>query len=206
MTSLPDRDADYFLELQTRTNWGRMLERFAAWLDPRPGCRALDVGTGPGLLPALLTRAGCRALGVDLDPQMFRDALHPDMVLADAAFLPFPATTFHLVTASNLLFLLPEPLPVLREMARLLVAEGEIAVLNPSERMSLAAAKALAEARGLSGLARETLLNYAARAERHFRWSEGDLRRLFASAGLRLTETVTRMGPGLVRFARGVRL
>ncbi len=196
-------DPDYFLELQTQTGWGRMLERFAAWIAPPPGCRALDVGAGPGLLPALLTRAGCRALGLDSVPEMFRDALHRDLVLADALRLPFQPGTFDLITASNLLFLLPDPSAALTEMTRSLREGGELAVLNPSERMSVSAAAALADARGLTGLARGTLLNYAARAERHHRWSEDDLRALFTAAGLHLTGSVTRMGPGLVRFARG---
>ena len=70
--------------------------------------------------------------------------------------------------------------------------DGEIALLNPSEQMNVAAATALADMRGLEGLARETLLNYANRAERHFRWSEADLRELFAETGFEVTDTTTR--------------
>ena len=180
-----------------------MLRSFASWLDPQPASLILDVGTGPGLLPAIFAQNGCRALGVDSSFEMFRDALHPDLILAEVTALPLPLASFDLIAASNLLFLLPDPRTALIEMARLLAPTGEIALLNPSERMSIAAATALADQRGLEGLARETLLHYAGRAERHFRWSEADLCELFASANLELTETVTKMGEGLVRFAKG---
>ena len=200
MTKL--HDPDYFLELQTKTGWGAILRSFASWLDPKPASLILGVGCGPGLLPAIFTQSGCRALGIDSSFEMFRDALHPNLILANALFLPLKPATFNLITASNLLFLLPDPLSALKEMTRLLVPDGEIALLNPSEKMSISAATALADERNLEGLVRETLLNYAARAERHHRWSESNLRELFASANLELTDTLIKMGDGLVRFAR----
>jgi ubiquinone/menaquinone biosynthesis C-methylase UbiE len=195
-------DSSYFLQLQTQTGWGRMLNRFAEWCRPQKGWLALDVGCGPGLLPALLTQRGCRALGVDLDPGMFTSPLHPALTLADALHLPFPAHTFHLVTASNLLFLLPDPLAALREMVRVLHPNGQLTVLNPSEQMNVAAATALADQHNLQGLARQTLINLGRRAEKYHHWCEADLREMFATVGLYLTETTTKMGPGLIRFAR----
>lgn len=182
-----------------------MLRSFASWLDPQPASLILDVGTGPGLLPAIFAQSGCRAIGVDYALDMFYNALHPNLILADVNKLPFPPSGFDWVSASNLLFLLPDPRTALIEMARLLAPNGEIALLNPSEQMSVDAATFLANARGLTDLARETLLNYAARAECHFRWSETDLRELFTSSNLELTDTITKMGHGLVRFVRGRR-
>lgn len=182
-----------------------MLRSFAFWLDPQPDSLILDVGCGPALLPAIFAQSGCRALGIDSSFEMFRDALHPDIILAEVTALPFPLASFNLISASNLLFLLTDPLTALREMTRLLTPNGEIALLNPSEQMSITAVTSLANERELTGLARKTLLNYAERAERHFRWSEADLRELFSSADLELSDTVTKMGPGLVRFARGTK-
>ena len=196
-------DPDYFLELQTKTGWGAILRSFASWLDPKPASLILDVGCGPGLLPAILAKSGCRAFGIDSSFEMFRDALHPNIILADTYSIPYLSSTFHFLTASNLLFLLPDPLSALKEMTRLLTPNGEVALLNPSEKMSISAATTLADERNLEGLARETLINYAARAERHHRWSEDGLRELFVSANLELTDTTTRMGKGLVRFTRG---
>jgi SAM-dependent methyltransferase len=197
------KDSTYFHELQTQTGWGRMLASFAKWCRPQPGWATLDVGCGPGLLPSLFSQGGCRAFGTDIDPAMLLpDGLHPHVAIANAVCLPFPDTHFEMVTASNLLFLLPDPLAVLDELARLLKTGGQLAVLNPSEHMNVTTATALADENQLTGLARDTLLNYASRAEIKFRWSEEVLTSLFAQAGLKLTETALKMGPGLVRFAR----
>jgi SAM-dependent methyltransferase len=200
------KDTDYFLELQTQTGWGRVLERFVTWIRPQAGWLALDVGCGPGLLPGLLARSGCRAVGVDIDFAMFLPfPLHPGVLAAEAARLPFPSHTFDLVTASNLLFLADEPGVMLAEMGCLLRPGGQVAVLNPSEHLDLAAATGLADERGLTGLARDTLLNWAGRAEDHSRWTAGELEALFEAADLRLVETGTSLGPGFARFGRGVR-
>ncbi len=86
-------DPDYFLELQTKTGWGAILRSFATWLDPKPASLILDVGCGPGLLPAIFAQNGCRALGIDSSFEMFRDALHPDLILADVLYLPFQSST-----------------------------------------------------------------------------------------------------------------
>jgi ubiquinone/menaquinone biosynthesis C-methylase UbiE len=195
------KDADYFLELQTQTGWVRMLASFARWCSPEPGQRILDVGTGPGLLPALFAREGAMASGVDLEIAMLADPLHPDFAVADASALPFEYNTFEIVTASNLLFLRDDPLQHLVEMAR--VAANKVCLLNPSEQMSVEAAISLADEKNLTGLARETLINLARRAEAHFRWSEADLVSILSQAGLTLTDTTLRMGGGLIRYACG---
>lgn len=194
-----------FFEIQTRTGWGRALQSFAEWCRPEPGWLTLDVGCGPGLLPALFAQRGCRALGVELDRGSLAQRLHPTLVQATAMYLPFRSEAFHLVTASNLLFFLPDPEHALCEMARLARADGWVSLLNPSEKMSVAAATALTEQRGLSGLDRDSLIDWAMRAEVHPRWSEADLVSLFAGAGLILHETALKIGPGLARFARARR-
>lgn len=195
-----------FFQIQTQTGWGQVLKTFADWCQPQPGWNTLDVGCGPGLLPSLLAQRGCRAFGVDRDEKaLFPHSLYDQIVMADALRLPFSGRSFDLVTASNLLFLLPEPVAALAEMARLLRPGGQITVLNPSERLSVTAATALAGQRGLQGVARDSLINWATQAEANQRWGEAELHALFAAAGLRLTGTVLKVGPGLARFARAVR-
>ena len=204
MADLPP-DSDYFFELQIKTGWGRVLARFRDWLRPQSGWLTLDVGCGPGLLPALLTQKGCRSLGIDLDLEMLLPApLHPKVAAADVMQLPFPEKSFDLITASNLLFLLSDPEGALRELVRLLSPKGQIATLNPSENLTVAAATELANRHNLSGLPRESLLNWAVRAETHFQWTEAETAQLFAIASLELAESQTTMGPGFARFARGV--
>ncbi len=196
-----DYDASYFRELQTATGWGQILASFARWCAPQPGEKTLDVGCGPGLLPALFTEQGAAAIGIDLDLGMFTEPLHPHLAAANGISLPFQADTFQTVTAANMLYLSADPLAILADMAR--VTTGTVCLLNPSEHMSIAVAKALADERQLTGLARDTLINYAQRAEDFYRWSEADLSDLFSQTGLTLTQSTLRMGSGLVRYARG---
>lgn len=193
-----------FLEIQTRTGWGKILEAFAEWCQPQPGWITLDVGCGPGLLPALFAQYGCRAYGIDLDEKMLAPGrLHANLVQADAFKLPFPDEAFDLVTASNLLFLLPDPNPVLREIRRVVAAKGQIAMINPSEHMSVPAAIEVADQHNLQGAGRDSLINWAARAEANQRWDRSDVEALLDSAEFQLVDTTLKMRPGLARLAKG---
>ena len=198
------RDVDTFLELQTQTGWGRTLAGFAAWCQAQPGWRVLDVGCGPGLLPALFARQGCNALGLDLEADMFLpQPLHPQVLVAHGEALPFPGGMFDLVTASNLLFLLADPRPTLDEMRRVARPGGMLALLNPSEYLNQDAAVVLAEAKALQGLARASLLNWAQRAEANHRWTEPEMNNLLLAAGIQPLENSLKVGPGFARFTRG---
>ena len=160
-----------FLEIQTRTGWGRTLGSFAVWCDPPPGALILDVGSGPGLLPAIFSNQGCRAVGIDLD---FETLAHghrhfdpsPQLVQSRAEFLPFLAGSFDLVTACNLLFLVPNPTAALREMKRAVRPGCQVCLLNPSEKMSVTMVQEVAEKRGLQGLERESLLGWLQKPKR----------------------------------------
>jgi ubiquinone/menaquinone biosynthesis C-methylase UbiE len=124
---------DYFLELQTKTGWGRVLSRFVDWIAPQTGWQTLDIGCGPGMLPALLAARDCHAFGVDLNPSIFSpQLLHRDVDAANTLCLPFPSGRFHLVTDSNVLLFLSEPQRALGEMRRVLRHPGQVAIPNLS--------------------------------------------------------------------------
>jgi ubiquinone/menaquinone biosynthesis C-methylase UbiE len=211
-------DFSNFLDVQTKTAWGRTLAEFATFCNPstysnpRPelveGRRSkhvpivLDIGCGPGLLPALFANRGCKVVGVDFDHSLLAARFVPTLVQADAFKLPLPAARFDMVTATNILFLLADPEQALREWKRVLVPGGMLCLLNPSEHLSLSAATRLAHERGLDGTARESLLNWAQNAETHFRWTESEMRELLSRAGFRLEESVLWVGPGFARFTR----
>jgi ubiquinone/menaquinone biosynthesis C-methylase UbiE len=195
-------DFSNFLDVQTKTAWGRTLAEFASFCNPRPASVILDVGCGPGLLPALFSDRGCKVFGVDFDLGLLTSRLVPSLTQADAFALPFKPSTFNLVTATNLLFLLDDPLRALHEWKRVLEPGGELCLLNPSEKLSIPVARRLADERELDGTARESLLNWAHNAETHFRWTESETAELLSRTGFRMEESTLRVGPGFARFAR----
>jgi ubiquinone/menaquinone biosynthesis C-methylase UbiE len=195
-------DFSNFLEVQTKTAWGRTLAEFASFCTPGPASVILDIGCGPGLLPGIFARQSYAAFGIDSDFSLLSSFLFSTLTQGDALDLPFPSATFTLVTATNLLFLLDDPLRALLEWKRVLVPGGALCVLNPSENLSVPAARNLADRRGLDGTARESLLNWARNAETHFRWTEAETRELLSLGGFRLEESVLRVGPGFARFTR----
>jgi SAM-dependent methyltransferase len=199
------RDSDYFQELQTHTGWGRTLYGFAVWCAPQPGYLTLDIGCGPGLLPSIFSQMGCRSLGIDLDLEMFKPSpLHTMVAVADVDALPFKRDAFDLITASNLVFLLAEPINALVKVKQLLRSGGRLAMLNLSENLHRQSASDFADERGLEGIARHTLLNWAARAEQHHRWTDDETSALYTEAGMNYQESVLKIGPGFGRFSSGI--
>jgi SAM-dependent methyltransferase len=89
----------------------------------------LDVGCADGVLRAALPSAGRtpRVVGVDLAAPLLR-AHPPPVVQADAARLPFRAAAFDAVTALNVLYHLPDPMPALLAAHRVLRPGGHIVV------------------------------------------------------------------------------
>jgi SAM-dependent methyltransferase len=202
MTSRDDPPVGFF-QIQTQTGWGRTLAAVADFCRAKPGWVCLDLGCGPGLLPGLLAERGCQAVGMDISEGAFQEGrLHQHLVQGDAHFPPFPAHTFDLAAAVNLLFLLPDPLVVMEQIRRVLKPGGQAVLLNPSERLSTVSAADLAERRGLQGPARQSLLNWARLAENHYRWTEEDLDALLSSAGLRTIEFKGIVGDSLARLVR----
>ena len=198
------KDADYFQEMQTQTGWGRTLKSFANWCSPKPGWMTLDVGCGPGLLPSIFANLGCRAAGMDLKMDMFQPSpLHPDVLVADVYLLPFKPHTFDLITATNLIFLLAEPVPAMRRIKQCLSKGGRLAMLNPSEALNQHSALRFVDERGLVGVGRDTFLQWARRAEENHHWTDAETSDLFREAGMECVESVVKIGPGFARFSCG---
>lgn len=195
-------DFSNFLDVQTKTAWGRTLVEFASFCKPKPASLILDIGCGPGLLPLIFTRTGHTAFGVDNNFSLLAPSLSPRLTQADALQLPFKPATFDLITATNVLFLLPEPLLALQGWIRLLAPDGVLCLLNPSERLSISAATQLADVHRLEGPARESLLFWANNAETYMHWSEAEMAELLSKAGVKMIGSTLRVGPGFAHFAR----
>jgi len=195
-------DFSNFLEVQTKTAWGRTLVAFSAFCNLKPASTVLDVGTGPGLLASIFAQNGSRALGVDIDFTLLAARISPNLAQADAFHLPFESATFDLITSVNVLFLLENPIDVLSHWRTFLKPDGQLCLLNPSENLSVATAKTLADQRDLDGTSRQSLLNWASNAESHARWTEAETKFLLAAAGFRLVEACLKVGPGFARLIR----
>ncbi len=196
-----------FLEIQTQTAWGRTLADFVEWSQPAAGILTLDLGTGPGLLPTIFTdRYRVQAIGLDTDLELLRAAPKTLPVIGASVYaLPFSSAIFDQITATNVIFLLGDPLRALKECHRVLKPGGTLALLNPSEHLTVDAATTLAEKRNLTGKNRESLLGWAKRAEKHGGWTEEHAQAIHKKAGFTLTETLTRVGPGFARYTRALK-
>ena len=112
-----------------------------AMLDPPPGARLLDVGSGIGG-PARVAASehGCRVTGVDLTPEFTELATEltarvglEDRVefrTADAAALPFPDASFDLATLIHVGMNMPEKARVFTEVRRVLEPGGRFAIYD----------------------------------------------------------------------------
>jgi SAM-dependent methyltransferase len=107
--------------------WSRLVaERFAAWVDPGPGLRWLDVGCGTGALTSAVTTR-CRPqlmVGVDRSwafAEVAAAAIAPGRgvtAVADAQALPFRDATFDAAAGGLVLNFLPDPTAALAELVR----------------------------------------------------------------------------------------
>jgi SAM-dependent methyltransferase len=107
---------------------GSMYDRVARMLLRAPGVAGvLDVGCADGVLARALPREGPYLVGMDTSPVLLRGH-PPPAVRGDAARLPFGHGTLDAVTALNVLYHLPSPLPALREAHRVLRDGGYLLV------------------------------------------------------------------------------
>ena len=200
---------DYFTRVQASSGWARILTSFTRFVSPQPGQRALDVGCGPGALTRRLAQLGCEAHGVDAEPAMIAQAAELARAQPGAHFrvggalsLPFADSEFDLVTATNVIFLIPDPAAGLEEMTRVCRSGGIVAMLNPSPKLSRASAQAYAEALGLTDFNAFSLTNWGTVAESNHRFTPETIEALFTQAGLQTLEIVEKAGPGLALFAK----
>jgi len=97
----------------------------------------LDIGCGKRLcsddrLNEELPRRGRLTVGCDRDPYLSKHSSIQNLVICDAAALPFRDRTFNLVTSSMVFEHLEDPGAVFREVARISQAGGTFAVFTPN--------------------------------------------------------------------------
>lgn len=129
--------------------------------------------------------------------------LHPIVTVANVCALPFKFESFDLLTSSNLIFMLPEPAQALHDMKRFLRPGGKFAMLNPSEYLNEQVELAFANEKGLDGVARDTLLNWARRAVENHHWTKDETCDLYRRAGMKYMGSASKVGQGFGRFSWG---
>jgi ubiquinone/menaquinone biosynthesis C-methylase UbiE len=115
-----------------------------------PGDRLLEIGCGGGLLLRDALASGAAVTGLDHSEEMVRLARErsggAEVVLGDAANLPFPGASFTAVAMSIVFMFLPDPEAVLGECRRVLSSGGRVAIYTtgPELRGTPAAPEPLA--------------------------------------------------------------
>jgi SAM-dependent methyltransferase len=102
-----------------------------ALLPPVAGLRVLDAGCGGGRTSAWLAEQGARVVGIDVSPELLRLARErvpsASFSLADLAEpLPFEDGSFDVVVAGLVMHYLRDWVPPLRELRRVLRADGVV--------------------------------------------------------------------------------
>ena len=134
------RRYDLINDLQSFGLHRRWKRRVVELSQARPGHRALDVCCGTGDLALGLAQAGCEVVGLDFTERMLEVATErkakgerlrvPTFIRGDAQSLPFPDTTFDIVTVGYGLRNLADWEMGLREMARVAKPGGRLVVLE----------------------------------------------------------------------------
>jgi SAM-dependent methyltransferase len=104
-----------------------------ALLPPVAGRRVLDAGCGTGRTSAWLVEAGAEVVGIDASPEMLRPARErlpsASFVAGDLAEpLPFADESFDIAVAGLVMHYLRDWVPTLRELRRVLRADGVFAL------------------------------------------------------------------------------
>ena len=132
-----------------------LIERY---LEPRPGERVLDIGSGTGIHLAWLKDLGLQVTGLDASPYMLEQARSrlrgsADLHLGWAEHLPFEDDEFELSTLINTLEFVEDPEKALSEAFRVTRRRVILGVLNKYALMAIQ--------RRLKGLLEDTIYRQA---------------------------------------------
>jgi ubiquinone/menaquinone biosynthesis C-methylase UbiE len=133
------KTADAFAKFAVRDSPEVLAEK-VEFAKPQPHELVLDVACGPGAFVLAVAPRVSFAMGIDLTPEMLRQArqfqaekgiVNGVFTLADADHLPFPDASFDLVSCQHAIHHITKPEPVLLEMLRVTKPEGRLLILDP---------------------------------------------------------------------------
>ncbi|MCM3717221.1 class I SAM-dependent methyltransferase [Fictibacillus phosphorivorans] len=183
-----------FFDGMARTTWLKSVhdtlkEITGSW----EGKDILDVGCGTGRLLLRGAEEANKVVGVDLSSEMVKASIQQffyhelsgksEFLIADAENLPFDEDSFHLALSTCVMFLLPDPSKGIKEIRRVLRKDGQMAMFNPSEKMSQAAAAQYAKENDISGFERIALLKWSNVSTRRHRYTPDEMTKLLKELG-----------------------
>ncbi len=99
-----------------------------------PGATVVEVGAGTGNFLSLFAGLAGRLVAVDVTEEMLRTARsefpHMDFIVADGKRLPFPSRSVDLVSCAQMLHHVHEPLPLLKDMRRVVSDAGGVLIVD----------------------------------------------------------------------------
>jgi ubiquinone/menaquinone biosynthesis C-methylase UbiE len=181
-----------FFDSMARTSWLKQIhdtlkEKTGSWKEKD----VLDVGCGTGRLLMRGAEEANRLVGVDLSSEMVKASIQQffyhelsgksEFLVADAEKLPFTDDTFDLALSTCVMFLLPDPEQGIKEIHRVLKMGGQIAMLNPTEKMSQETAAQYAKENDISGFERTALLKWSNVSTRRHRYTKDEMTELLTN-------------------------
>jgi len=133
------KTADAFARFAVRDSAEVVAEK-VEFAKPQPHELVLDVACGPGAFVLAIAPRVSFVTGVDLTPEMLRQArafqaekqiLNAAFARADAEHLPFPDASFDLVSCQHAFHHIIKPEPVLLEMIRVTKPQGRLLIVDP---------------------------------------------------------------------------
>jgi len=112
---------------------GRHLATARRLLDPQPGTRLLEVGSGRGYLSHALEELGANVTGVDLNAEAAANAVARDIRQMSVYELAFDAGEFDQVLSVHAIEHFPDLPAAFSEMARVLRPGGRMLLIYPAE-------------------------------------------------------------------------
>jgi len=161
----------------------------------------LDLGCGDGRFAATVFDAGhAITIGCDLSYTHLITArkagIYQTAVLADGHRLPHATGAFATVLCNSVLEHIPDPLPVLQEIARVLCVEGRLVATAPSDRFhGYLATSRKHRATGQLGLAAAYDAAVDQQLQHYHYHTPNEWARLFQAVGLELVHEAYYMAP-----------
>lgn len=98
----------------------------------------LDIGTGPGFFPIILSKAGHNVTGIDLTENMIEfarhnlehEGAHAELMTMDCQDLKFSDNNFDLLVCRNLTWTLDDPIKAYTEWHRVLRPGGRVLIFD----------------------------------------------------------------------------